>query len=260
LQPPSLRFLQEYLSFGFLFQRDGFSDPPREIPAVAVVGLTLFAALCVASALSYCGRALTWPSRTEGLHARRLLPTAMGSALIVLMLASLAVRRQQEMALTGLVPIAALAMPSVLNRVWPLVRWGPARLGERLPVSPGSLSLFFMLAFVPSLFVFSVSFAQPLLASRLFLLFTPYLLVVIAVGAVRLARPRLVGIALAIVLLIVHLASVVYFREHPSEAIDYQDLAWKIRDRSDPSDLIFVHHKNWAATPMSTISMSESTV
>lgn len=56
--------------------------------------------------------------------------------------------------------------------------------------------------------------------------------------------------ALASLLIVVHLWSVVYYRSYPSEILDYQGLAQKMAVKIKDEDLIFVHPRSWITTPI----------
>jgi len=247
---PSLGFLRDYVSFGFLFEPDLFSDPYRNIPVLAALCLALFAAVCISRGLPDRGYPLILPSAVAGLSVRRLLPAAGASILIIFILALIAHRRQWAIALTGFVPIAAVLMPSTLNHRWPFIQSIGAKLGKRLLSAPGWHSPSFILAFIPLIIVVIGSFIFPLLASRLFLLFTPYVLIVMAVGIRQLSQSMLIGIPLAIFLLAIHVASIDYYWQYPTSSVDYQDLTQHIAARSSQGDLIFVPKQSWNTSPI----------
>jgi len=251
LEHPSWAFLREFLSFGFLFERDLESYPVRNIPAIGRLFLVIFAAICIGRALSDRGHKLVSASSCGGLRVRHLLPVAAGAVAMILTMASVAWRRRWQMSLTTIVPIAAVFLPSSLSRAWQFVEPKLEKAKEYLSLQSGWHSPFLLLAFLPPVIVFLVSLGNSVIASRLFLLFTPYLLIVIAVGLRNLVRRpfRSLFIGIASVLVAIHFLSIVYYRNRPSDVIDYQDLAQKIIAYSKENDLIFVHERSWITTP-----------
>jgi hypothetical protein len=107
-----------------------------------------------------------------------------------------------------------------------------------------------ILTIVPAAIVFALSFVFPLLASRLFLLFTPFLLILIARGVRRYSHKLAVAVPLCLLILALHVSSIAYFKQTPSDSRDYQELAEKVMASVEESDLIFVHRASWATTPI----------
>jgi hypothetical protein len=138
-------------------------------------------------------------------------------------------------------------MPSVLGRVISLRK---AAFFSRASIFAGPRSLMFLLAFLPASLVFALSFIFPLLASRLFLLFTPFLLILIAGGVSRYSRRLALAVPVCAVLLALHVTSAAYFRLTPSDSRDYQELAQKVKAAIEQQDLIFVHRASWRTTPI----------
>ncbi len=250
LEPLSLAFLREFISFGFLFERDYFSDPYRDLPTLGAVLLLLLAVVCIGRSLSDPGRKLTSPPSSDGLGLRQLLPVAIAAVLTIFALAAIARSRQLIIALASIIPVTAVFMPFALNRVWALIKPKLEKVEKHLAGVPGWRSPIFFLAFLPALAVVGMSFKNSMIGGRLFLLFTPYVLIVIAVGARNLLRRPFIGIALAGVLVAVHFLSISYYRSYPSEVYGYQELAQKVEDKIKKDDLIFVHKRSWATTPI----------
>jgi hypothetical protein len=182
------------------------------------------------------------PRRTE------LVLVAAGSILIVLTLAGLARARSEEMALAGLVPVFGLLMPWTLDRMWSrgagrtaLAHGGPNAYGAMAP----------WLGLFPALLVFALSFWIPLLGARLFLVFVPYLLILIAAGVVALARSSvLLAVPLGIALAVTHGASVQHFQRRLTSPLDYARLARGMDARWRAGDLVFVRPRHWGVTPV----------
>jgi hypothetical protein len=201
----------------------------------------------------YQGRLTTFPTRASSAQDRPtalLLCVALGVVLFIIGLTVLAYHRRPLLILTILVPILALRMPAELNRHWPWVQGLAAKLIERLPVLGNLLTPFFFLVCIPAFLVFGISFFKPLLGSRLFLLFTPYLLVLIATGMTSWFRRPALGVPLVLLMTAMHVLSMQYFREFPKTPRDYQSLAEQLKARLGEEDLIFVHSRSWVTTPL----------
>jgi hypothetical protein len=247
LRGPTLIFLGEYLSFGFLFERDLFSLPVRQLPSLLILSFALLAMILIVRALRGDEGLSFQHNAQEPLSARKLLPVASGSIVIILAMSILASRKQYLMIITGCIPMLALGFPSALNRVISLP--GLALL-KRIPDYMGPRSLIIFMAFIPSSIIFAISFIFSLLGSRLFLLFTPFLLILIAEGIRRYSRRLAVAIPLFALLLVMHVYSVAYYRQTPSDSRDYKDLAQKMMAAVEEQDLIFVRRRSWTTTPL----------
>jgi hypothetical protein len=247
LPGPSLSFLGEYMAFGFLFEQDIFSLPHRQLPEVLVFSAALLAAALVAKAIGGGAGLPFRPLPEVPLNARKLLPVALGAVIIILAMSILAWRRQYVMMLTAFIPMLALGMGSVLGRVISLPK---AAFFNRANIFAGPRSLLFLLAFVPALIMFALSFIFPMLGSRLFLLFTPYLLILVGEGVRRYSRRLAVAIPLCAILLVMHVSSVAYFKLTPSDSRDYQEMAQKVMASVEERDLIFVRRRSWLTTPI----------
>jgi hypothetical protein len=249
LASPSEDFLREFLGFGFLFESDDNSDPPRPVPRLATLALAAFSLFLLGRGLLQGAR---WPEPIEsrGLKSRQLLPAALIGALLLLALSATAPRREAETAVAIVVPLLAVALPLVAARVWPFAtRWlgGLASVGRRMP---GLRGPFFYLAFLPAAITFTLSFWHPMLGARLYLMLMPYQLALIAAGTVGLLRWPWPGIPIAVLLAGAHLASVVYFWTYPTELVDYKELAAQIRPRAQPGDLLFINDESYLASPI----------
>jgi 4-amino-4-deoxy-L-arabinose transferase-like glycosyltransferase len=267
---PTITFVAEYLSFGFLFERDVYSATPRAIPALLLALLAGLAVVCILRGLFVTCQPFAAPLATGQHRMRPLVWATVGAVLFILGMSLLARHRGTLMILTVAVPLAALIMPDKLQAFWnawicrgSIQREAP--LADRpatgrpngirswaacLQHIPGRLSPLLFLALIPSLLLSGISFVTSLAASRVFLMFTPYLLVLSAVGLAAWARRPLlvapVGIALAVLVGM----SVIYYREYPSSPRDYQELGQKLRPSIKDGDLIFVHNRSWRTTPI----------
>jgi 4-amino-4-deoxy-L-arabinose transferase-like glycosyltransferase len=260
LPGPSLMFLAEYLSFGFVLEPDEWSIPPRA-PAPALAAAVLGLGLLLGGAgLAARGRALPVRRDPGRLPLPPRLVIALGAALVTAGLVVVALRHQAIIAPIILVPFLALAIP-------PAGGWLRDRVA--LPVRTGAdaaapewsgKSIVVLLALVPPLIIVALSFWTSMLTSRAFLVFVPFLLIVVSAGAWQLvglgagapATPgrRAAAVVVAGVLLAIHVASVVHWRRHPNEQFDYAALARQMAPRIQPGDLVFVHADLWVVTPL----------
>ena len=250
LDNPEEEFVREYLGFGFLFGSDYVSDPPRLFPHLVSWALTAFSTLLLVRGLLVAGR---WPRPVQvpGLPFRRLVLAAIVAGLLGLALAVTSDVRREALAAVGLlIPLVAVGLPWLAERLWwqiaPRLGW----LGGLAQHAPGLRGPFFYLAFLPAVLTIAISFWLPLLTTRTYLMLVPYQLALIAAGAASLMRRPWPGVAVALLLVGAHLASVVHFWSFPTELIDYKDLAAKVGPRSQPSDLLFVNKQSYLVTPL----------
>lgn len=243
-------FITQFLSFGFLFEDDLFSDPVRLVPLPATVLLAALAALCLGRGLASRCSWMEARSIAGGLAARQLVPIMTGIVLLIFVEALVAYGRRWHMILTAVVPVAAVLVLWALERWWPLVQRTLDSLYTRVPPARGFSSLYAYLVFLPSLIMLAVSSSNYLLGSRLFLLFTPYVLILSAIGLADIGKRRILVAALSAAIISVHLLSIMHFRTYPSEVIDYAGLSQELARRYNQDDLIFVRNRDWASTPI----------
>lgn len=250
LEPVTLTFIGEFLSFGFLFERDFFSLPERAMAGSVLALLTVFALACAAFAFRRCKkRARDFPLDKSPLTAFQLRPVALLSVATVIGFSLVARHDRELLLLTCLVPIAALFLPDVAVRVWKYYR-KTFRLFCLIDFARDSRFLLVALSILPLGLVVFISLFNSLLASRLFLIFVPYLLILIAAGVINLARRSVVFIPAAILIVFLHAASVNYYRHYPTEMLDYSNLAGKMTAAAEVGDTVFVHRRSWITTPV----------
>lgn len=245
LLTPTLAFVEEYFSFGFLFEQDQFSLPVREQSALAMAGLVLFALALVLCAFRVRAKASLSLSG-DPIPLRKMAIIAIGPVLMIVGMSLLTTRRSYAMLLAASIPFFALGVPATFRRL--AVRDWPAWLIRPRLSSPSHLIL--LLAFVPALFIIAISFVVPLTGSRMFILFTPFLLILIAKGVTTFFNKPALAVPLCVVVIILHVASISYFRNKPSDSRDYQELAHKLTTAVNSHDLIFVHRASWVTTPL----------
>jgi hypothetical protein len=248
---PTLGFLEDFFSFGFLFHDGGFAPPTPKffvVPVAVAIGVLLLAV----AAMVVSVRSIRSSIRMERVPPPPRAPIYLCAAGMVLAMAGLALvavgRHGTLMTLTAL-PLVALAIPPASGALRSaLARFAP-RVERLIEQWPGSTSLMPSLAVLPTLAIFLVSFKLTLIAPRASLIFVPYVLIGTAAGVVRAARTRAAAVAIAAVLVVLFTASNVLQRRVPLSERDYQDLAQQLNGRSEPTDLIFVRNRNWAYTP-----------
>ncbi len=90
----------------------------------------------------------------------------------------------------------------------------------------------------------------PVTAERAFLIFVPYVLILIAAGVSVLFDVKALRIPLAAALAVLFAASVVYLYGTPISPRDYRGIAAQIKAHQRPGDMIFLRPKSWIDTPV----------
>ena len=248
---PSAAFLRNYFSFGFLFQNGAYSEASAgffELPTAIALGVCAVSVALLVSGLSATRATSVAARQVPSLRALGLC--AVGMWLVMLGLAIVSYVRHTGLAVLSVAPLAAFLIPLGAGRIRPwLTRVSPVARGL-LREQPALTSLVPLLAIVPALVMFVVSYQLTLTASRAFLIFVPYLLIVIAAGAVRLSNRRAQASVVAALLAGLFSASTVILHRMPISPRDYQGLARGIQARSQPGDLVFAPGSHWGYTPL----------
>jgi hypothetical protein len=242
---PSLEFLREYFSFGFVFARDPVALPALEPPALVAAG-TLVIALGL---LGLSLRARPVPGPPEAAD-RSVAPwirigAAVAASALMLWLASIAHRRNAALAALSILPLLALAVPGLSV----LAARGLGRLPLVRRVSPWT-ALLWLLAVVAPLALFVASIRVSVAAPRAFLIFVPFMLVLCAAGLGAVARRPAARVPAFAALSTLFLAGALYARDMPSTPRDYQGIADAMRPLMTSDDMVFVRKRNWADTPL----------
>ncbi len=248
LESFSFRFMNEYLTFGFLLRPDSFPMESVALPSLTTVAALLIGVACICIGIFV--KTSTGPESAGDAGGNPpgmvlLAPVTIGSMLVIVGFSLLARHRQEQTAMTAVIPPLALFLPLILSTSGRFLNRFP-----RLHSVLTSIPMFGMLSFLPLLLVCAISFLVPLFASRVFLVFVPYLLIVIAAGILKMATNRLRLIFFAVVLSVIHVASIVHFHNALSTPIEYQGMANEIGKRYQAGDLIFVHANSWKVTPL----------
>lgn len=248
LDQPVWPFVQDYLVFGFLFEPDTWSIPMRNPDPAVEWLLLLLAFACLVSAVASRPGGPTLRASGSAGNVRRLLPVAIGCSLVTFSLALVASRARTLMALTALLPLVVLALLVLWPKVWPrLGRWLTYPRVHRW--APDNVLLLLILALVPVALLVALSSAKTVFTSRGLLVSTPFLIALLAAGAVYLAQRWRMGLLVVGLIIAVHVASANYYRGIPTP-IDYRSLASGMKNRLEEQDLIFVRPRHWAITPV----------
>lgn len=243
----AMSFLTEYLGFGFLFATDRFAIPELGLPLVAALAMAALAVALVVSALR--GPALRpRPVQRTG-HPRfwpvMLLAVAMTATMV--WLALIARQRTALLLVISAGPLLALWIPTLARGADHLMagqgairRWRGGIAGPRF--------LAVMIGMVAPAVMFAASAKIEILAPRVFLVFVPCFLVLIAGGAVHIASRWLRWISVAAVVLL-FAASNPFNHARPGSPNDYKGIVAAMRADYRPDDLIFVLDKSWVETP-----------
>ena len=245
---PNLKFLMDYLSFGFMYARDWNSSDQPPIALIAAIPICILAILLLVSGLVV-------PAREQKLAPSdhclpRWLPFTIAIAMTSLMiwLALIAHKRTEALFAISIGPLLCLALPSasllltetLARRFHGFQHWFHMQ-GPKL--------LFVIIALLGPLTLFLLSFGTAMLVPRAFLVFIPQLLVLIAAGmTLPIVRRRLRGVLVGLCLLL-GIASLPYSYANPGSPRGYKQLAAKLKPRLLKEDRVLVRYRNWASTP-----------
>jgi Dolichyl-phosphate-mannose-protein mannosyltransferase len=252
-------FFGDFVGFAFLFEGDPLAQLPLTVAARAsyVAGAVVFLALGAFSLLR-----TTRPASDTDRAPVSLRHLALVSALAVMgVLAAALALHSKRPARTPLILATTLAPLSALAFTMAVEFWA-APFASRSPADAPSarpqrqVSLFLLLALVPTTLISVVALRIPFFASRHMMSITPYLLAVIATGISTLIgwipRPaRLPVVAvLAIWLATAHVAGYAYQARRPMSNEDFAGLARQWVPRIGPGDVIVVRPRRWRISPM----------
>jgi hypothetical protein len=152
---------------------------------------------------------------------------------------------------SAIVPVLCVGVALFLPRAQRTIDRLAGRFRWKNAAAPriGMVSLTTTLAILPAGLVAAANPVAPLFESRTILVFTPYLLIVIASGLMGLIKQNRAWLVLAPALIPVFVVSVASHQEVRYGPTDYKSLAerWMPNIRED--DVIFVQH-HWATTPI----------
>lgn len=247
---PSLGWLRDYFSFGFLYRSDD-NVWDAVLPGAFATGLLLIAAL-VLLVLALKVRGIDQPPLAGGrnLRFRRVLGLALLATAFMIWLATIAYSRNAVLYVVATGPILSLFMPKIATF---LAGWVMGRLpafARWLGRANGAAVLIWMLAAVAPIIVFAGSALLSLLAARAFLVLIPYLLLLVAAPVVLLPRqPMVRGVGIA-ALVGLFLGSIPQSRQMNISPIDYKTLVAEMAPLMQPDDLVLVQDKHWDEAPL----------
>ncbi|MCA0273217.1 MAG: glycosyltransferase family 39 protein [Proteobacteria bacterium] len=247
---PSLGWLSDYFSFGFLYRSDG-NVWDAELPGAFASGLLLLAALILLG-LALRVRGIDRPPLAAGRDLRlwRVVALALVVTAFMMWLATIAYSRNWALYVVATAPLLSLFLPkiatylagTITGRLHGFVRWR-----ER---ANSATVLIWMLAVVAPLATFAGSGIMSLLASRAFLVLVPYLLLLLVAPVVLLPRHRLVRGAGISALVGLFLGSIPLARQMNISPVDYKTLVAEMAPLMRPEDMVFVRDKDWVDAPL----------
>ena len=248
--PPSLAFLAEYFSFGFLFQHGAYDGAVFELPLAASGTLLLLSLVLIGSGLRFASVEDPPLAVPKPPSPWPLVVAALGSSTTMLGIAFVAYQRNERLVVLSLLPLVMLLAPWAAGGLRPtLARFSPGL--ERVLARGGTTTaLIALLAIGPTLSLFAASNTLTLTAARAFLQFVPYLVLLAAAGAWPLRRRPVAAAALAVTLSLTFAGSTVVLRKTPTSARDYQGLARALASSLQPGDRVFAPATDWAYTAM----------
>ena len=247
--PPTLRFLVDYFTFGLLFQVEPYRAPPLLIPMALTAGACLFSLFLLVLGLRARPVRETSGEPPAAPALWWLLPAALGSCAIMLGFVPISFVRRKVLAAISVMPFIAIAIPIAAAWIGPMARRLSPRLVPVLDWFSSLTGLVAILAAGPMLALFVVSFAVEVMAARAFAVFIPYVLIVIAAGVISLARTRIAAAALAGALGVLLAVGLYVSWRMPITWRDYQGLSHALQARLRPGDVIFTRAHVSSYTP-----------
>lgn len=247
---PHLGWLRDYFSFGFLFRSD---DNVWDIaPAGPLASALLLALALVLLALALRARGIVRAPLTGGgdLPFWPVLGLAVTVSAFMAWLATIAHHRNWALYVVATAPILLLGLPKVATLITGAVMRRLPGLERWRQRANGATVLIWMLAAVAPVMVFAAAGIMSLLASRVFLVFVPYLLLLLVAPIVLLPRQRLVRGAGIAALAALFVASVPLSWRMPNSPRDYKTLVAGMEPLMQPDDLVFVLDKRWEEAPL----------
>jgi 4-amino-4-deoxy-L-arabinose transferase-like glycosyltransferase len=259
-------YAREFLQFAFLFPLVGFSSGvyPLDSDAALIdnpylsLGRWLFFALSLglfvmgfASVRASGEKLLT---DTRGVSSKAwLLASGLGTLAIVFFV-FMAKRFLEHPNLTLHTTELMTALPAVvagfailLEKNWEWVsRWVRPFATSRFLA--GEQALVLSLAVLPFTVLVAVSRVKPIFNARGMLLVSPYLLLVLTWGIVRLSRFRVIAVALSVVLGVAVYSGSKGYRQMSAGRANYRAFAAALAPQIERADLVFIH-PSWYSTP-----------
>jgi hypothetical protein len=245
---PSLGWLREYLSFGFLFEPDSNLIDPLRIGAFATLALLALAFVLLGAAALVRRQAVEPAAQTSDVPIALARAIAVVSTAFMVWLASIAHQRTLPLLLVATGPLLSLTLPSLSRAANSAVSWSEP-LDRWRRKANGQVVLIWFLAILAPLIILLASHAMSLLASRAFLVLVPYLLLLLSAPLSLLeGRPVARGAVLALLLVVV-MSSIPYSWKKPGSPRDYKTLVTEMKPLMQDSDLVFILDLRWEEAP-----------
>jgi 4-amino-4-deoxy-L-arabinose transferase-like glycosyltransferase len=251
--------LGNYLQFGFLLQPNLYQpDPWVEAPSnplglALILILILVAGFLLVVALKSKRYKIFELTSISGPSTILLAAAGIAAFIGILGFSRLAYDKEPNQTslvlATGIIPLLLPIFSYLIEKYWLRLHKIYCILSEKVTLPPGFKSLSAMLAILPAAILLGVSLFTPLWAARTALIFTPYLMLILAVGLATLisANPR--WAVLLLVLIVVFGISIGHFKQILHHPTDYKGLAEQWIPQIEDSDIIFVQ-PNWVTTPI----------
>ena len=259
-------YAREFLQFAFLFPLVGFSsgvypldsdaplidDPHLSLARWLFFALSLGLFVVGIASVRTSGEKLL--RDTRGVASKTWLLGSGIATLAILFFVFMAKRflehpnptlRSTE--LMTVLPALLAAFAILLEKNWDrFSRWIRPFAGSRFLV--GEQALVLGLAVIPFLVLVTVSRFKPIFNARGMLLVSPYLLLVLTWGIVRLSRFRAAAVALSVVLAVAVYSGSKGYQHMSAGRANYWAFAMALAPQINKADLVFIH-PSWYSTP-----------
>lgn len=249
-EPVSGRFFSEFAAFGFIFERDLFSLPARSAADPILFAAALTAIFLAACAFAGGSRATgPLPDEEPSRANINIFPAAIFSVVSVLGFSLVARHDRGLLIAVCAVPLAAALLPRLIVTITNYWIGSFQSFSHSEYLRQGNVLAAVLAVFPVGLIAF-LSLFNSLLASRLFLVFTPYFLILIGAGMVNISRRRSLVSAAAVLTALFFVYGFEFYRNYPNEAVDYKSIASQLLENAEHGDTVFVHNRSWITSPV----------
>ncbi len=242
-------FFRQYFTFGFLLEGDGFSLPMRIFPTPLEVSVFLFATGLIFLGVRVRAKGDEPSPQIVNFRLEWLLGVAASITAVMLMMTAVASRKRAILLALASFPLLSLVLPLLAALFRPQLARHLSPVDGLLKRSGRYLTPITLLGVVAPVLLFILSFAVTILASRAFLVFVPFVLILSAAAIVSITR-RAVAIPIGVVVTGLFVWMCGHGMQRPNSPRDYRTLSVRILAEAQPGDLLFVRNKNWADTPL----------
>ncbi len=148
----------------------------------------------------------------------------------------------------SVLPLMLAVVAILVRKYWARLSSCASRLA-RNRLFAGEYALVLLLATVPFLLLAFISLFKPIFNARGLVVLTPYMLLVLATGIVRLGRRPLVLAAILVVVVAANIAGLRAYRNLTAGRVDYQSFAAQLAPQIQRTDLVFVYPEFYS-TPL----------